>query len=74
MAKLPWPVRALISTFWWFIGLSATLKIADMLLIREETAGTIWLVLFPLGVLVILVGEFATRHDAQGSGRPSQSS
>ena len=68
------PARALLYVLLLALGLSALLKTADMLFLQEQTAQVVFYVLFGLGAVAILVGEFATPRDAQGSGRPSQSS
>jgi hypothetical protein len=73
-ATFPWPLRALLYVLLLAFVLSALLKTADLLFLRESTAQTIFYVLLSLGAVAIMLGEFATRSGAQGKGRPSQSS
>ena len=67
-------MRALFYVFLLAVVLSAVLRLADALVLRETTAEVIFWVLFGLGGAFVVLGEFATRHESQGSGRPSQSS
>jgi hypothetical protein len=69
---LPWPARALVFFAWWALGAAAVTRIADLLVLHEGTARTIFFVLLGLGAAWTVLGEFANRQGAQGSGRASQ--